>query len=194
MKNLAVFAALGLAACGPVQYDNSAQLAANLEAEADRLENMANAAGAGESRNNPTVSENWSYREEKDEMRGSTSRWASVDATKDITLDFPYGSSRPSLTVRFMKQYGTDVMLSLNGQITCRSYNQDTVSVKFDDGSIKAWRCLSSDDGDSSTAFISPAKPFIAALKRAKTVTIEAPIYQAGKQQMTFEVAGLNWD
>ncbi len=194
MKKLNILCAVGLASCSPSPQGNSEQIAANLEADADLLDNMANVDGTDGASDTASTSANWSYREEKDEMRGSTSRWASVDATKDITLDFPYGSSRPSLTVRFMKQHGTDVMLSLNGQITCRSYNGDTVSVKFDDGSIKEWNCLSSADGDSSTAFISPAKPFIAALKNSKKVTIEAPIYQAGNEQITFHIEGLKWE
>lgn len=127
-------------------------------------------------------------------MRGSTSRWATVEATKEITLDWPYGASTPKLTVRYMKQHGTDVMISINGQITCNSFRNDNVAVKFDDGPIERWTCNGSADGTSDTAFLSPAKRFISKLKGAKKVTIEAPVYQAGNVQMTFPVDGLKWD
>lgn len=201
MKGKIAFAALVITvgACeAPVQRNSAAEnMAAALEESADNLEAAADAATADADKalsDSSRDASGWSYQEKKDEMRGSTSKWASVEATAPIRLDFPYGESVPTLTVRYMKQHGTDVMLSINGQITCRSYNDDTVSVKFDDGPIKRWACLDSASGDSGTAFISPAKPFIAAIKKAKRVTIEAPVYQAGNVQMTFNVAGLKWE
>lgn len=204
MKGKIVLAALAVTVAGceaptSTKAENVAAAveaeAAELEASADNLEAAADAAMADADKAlSGSSASGWSYQEKKDEMRGSTSKWATVDATAPIRLDFPYGESTPTLTVRYMKQYGTDIMISLNGQITCRGYNDDTVSVKFDNGPIKRWSCLHSDDGDSSTAFISPAKPFIAAIKKAKRVTIEAPVYQAGNVQMTFDVAGLKWE
>ena len=73
-------------------------------------------------------------------------------------------------------------------------HNDDTLSIKFDDGPIREWSCAEADGGSSGIVFINNAGAFLAQLKKAKKVIIEAQMYEAGRQQMTFEVTGLKWE
>lgn len=135
----------------------------------------------------------WSYSEKKDEMRGNTARFARLSARDQIHLDFPYGASTPELALRQDPKYGFDIYLSANGQFLCRSWDDDTISVKFDDGPIESWACADAESGSSDIIFITAAERFLAKLRKAKRVVIEADMYQAGRQQMSFDVAGLEW-
>ena len=162
-------------------------LMANMDAAVD--------AGASASKPEPAPSDAtaWTYDEKKDEMRGAVRKIASVSAVEPITLPFPYGESTPTLNVRKDPKFGFDIYVSANGQFLCRSYDNDTVSVKFDDGPIKNWACADADGGSSDVVFITRGQAFLSELRKAKRVTIEAQMYEAGRQQMTFAVSGLKW-
>lgn len=194
MKIVFACAPLALVAgCVPPTDSNADAASDNLEAMADNLEAMAEAmtapGGSGKS-----AESGWTYASEKDKMRGGTNKTATVSATEPIRLGFPYGESTPSLVVRQDAKYGFDIYLSANGQFLCRTYSNDTLSVKFDNGSIREWSCAEPESGSSEIVFINQAKRFLGELKKAKEVTIEAPMYEAGRQQMTFRVEGLKWE
>jgi hypothetical protein len=163
---------------------------AEIEATADNLEAAADAA-MGEQTSSPNSG--WQYSRSKDEMRGATGNVATIEAIEPIRLPFPYGESTPMLTLRKDPKYGFDIFVRANGQFLCRSYNNDTVSVKFDGGPIREWSCAEAESGSSEIVFINRESAFLAELKKAKKVTIEANMYEAGRQQMTFNVAGLVW-
>ncbi len=135
----------------------------------------------------------WTYSEKEDEMRGSVSRFARLGASEPISLDFPYGESTPELVIRQDPKYGFDIYITANGQFLCRSYDNDTVSVKFDDGEIEQWACGDAESGSSDILFIINAESFLAKLRKAKRIIVEADMYQAGRQQMAFDVKSLKW-
>lgn len=197
--SLMLFAALLVAGCEPPAANNSATLSAGGETDLNLTGTDANTqtmlgndvAAAAVDAAPPA---GWTYSETKDEMRGSTGRFARLGARDPINLAFPYGQSTPELVLRRDPKYGFDVYLSANGQFLCRSYNNDTVSVKLDDGPIEEWACADAESGSSDIIFIVRAESFLAKLRKAKRLIIEADMYQAGRQQMTFDVAGLIWD
>ena len=142
----------------------------------------------------PEKSSKWEYSESRDQMRGSTTKFASVGSENSIDLDFPYGEVKGQIWVRRRPEDGLNVAFEVEkGQVLCHSYSDDYVSMKFDDGPIQKFRCTGSSDGSSKTAFIIDEKRALAALKRAKRTIVEAEFYQRGRQQFVFETAGLKW-
>lgn len=137
---------------------------------------------------------NWSYRSQRDEMRDAETTHACVRASDIVNLTWPYPDQALELCTRKSPKFGKDILLSLpeGGQFMCRSYNGCTVKVRFDDGAVQTFSAASASDGSSDVIFITNAPRFAAALRRAKTVRIEAEFYQAGIQASGFDVEG--WD
>jgi len=135
----------------------------------------------------------WSYATDRDEMRGTVSVFANVYSENKLNLGFPYDAEEARLSLRKRPSDGTSVMLHAPGQFLCNTYNDETVSVKFDDGPIMQFTCSEPSDSSTGLLFINSEKRFIEKLKTSKRVIIEAPMFQAGRQQMTFNVEGLNW-
>lgn len=137
----------------------------------------------------------WDYSTEKDEMRGTETRYAQVKATNTIDLDFPYGEQRGSILVRQSPKFGFDILAGVpSGQIMCNSYANSHISVKFDDGPIQRFGCTDASDGTNNMIFIQGAKGFLRQLKKSKRAVIEAEFFQNGMQQMTFNTANLEWE
>ena len=135
----------------------------------------------------------WTYRSDADEMRGSKTRYASVESDTYLTLGFPYDPGPATLTIRERSTDGLSIMLSIDGQFMCRSYDDDTVSVKFDDGPIETYGCSEPSSGTTGLLFIDGEQRFVKKLRSAKKVIIEAEVYQAGNKQIAFSPAGLKW-
>lgn len=196
MQRLTITAlTLLVTACSGVSPEQSAienqadMIADNMEAMANNIDAMT----AVDAAPTTTPTTGWVYEQSDDRMRGAKNRRASVDAVESITLPFPYGESVPTLNIREDAKYGFNIYLRANGQFLCRSYQDDTLSVKFDSRPIREWSCAEADGGGSEIVFINRERAFLAELKKASEVTIEAPMYEAGRQQMTFKVAGLKW-
>lgn len=137
----------------------------------------------------------WNYSTEKDEMRGVETRYAQVEATNTINLDFPYGEQRGRILVRQSPKFGFDILVGVpSGQIMCNAYSNSHISVKFDDGPIRRYGCTDASDGSNSMIFVQGAKGFLANLKKSKKVVVEAEFFQNGLQQMTFNTANLKWE
>lgn len=136
----------------------------------------------------------WEYSESRDEMRGTSTKLASVTSENVVDLDFPYGEVNGQIWVRHRPEDGLNVAFEVSkGQVLCHSFSDDYVSMKFDDGPVQKFRCTGSSDGSSETAFIIDEQRALAALKRAKRTIVEAEFYQQGRQQFVFETAGLKW-
>lgn len=137
----------------------------------------------------------WSYSEDKDEMRGGTTYYASLTGTNTLNLGFPYGDQQGKVLVRQSPQFGFDILLGVDsGQILCNSFSNSHINVKFDDGPIRRYGCTDASDGTNNMIFVQGAKGFLTNLKKSKKMVVEAAFYQNGMQQMTFETAGLKWE
>jgi hypothetical protein len=137
----------------------------------------------------------WSYSEDEDKVRGGTTYYARTTSTNSIEQSFPYDSDTTmDLSVRKSPAYGTDVILTISsGQMMCPSYEGCTGTVRFDDGPAQRVSFNGPADSSSDTIFVVGASQFIAKLKKAKKVTIEKTLYEAGNPQFEFDVHGLKW-
>lgn len=135
----------------------------------------------------------WTYTSSRDEMRGTVSIFAEISSENKLSLGFPYDTEEANLSLRKRPSDGTSVMLHAPGQFLCSTYSNKTVSVKFDDGPVQQFTCSEPSDSSTGLLFINSEKRFIEKLKASKRVIIEAPMFQAGRQQMTFNTEGLNW-
>lgn len=137
----------------------------------------------------------WTYSTEKDEMRGGETRYAQLEGSNTIDLDFPYGEQRGQMLVRQSPQFGFDILVGVrSGQIMCNSFSNSHINVKFDDGPIRRYGCTDASDGSNNMIFVEGANSFLANLKKSKKVVVEAEFFQNGMQQLTFNTANLKWE
>ena len=146
---------------------------------------------------NEGMERQWNFRREMDEMTDSENIWASIVSDNSKYLGSPYGQTFCQLTVRYMKKWGVDVLVQLtSGQIHGSKYSDENyVMVRFDeDQPIKYWFDEAA-DASSDCVFIRKKSDFIAHCKKAKTIKVEVPIFQAGRPVFTFELdSPLEWE
>lgn len=133
----------------------------------------------------------WDFTIKKDPMTDTNNIWATIQSDDYIRQDFPYeGYTYASITIRYMKKYGYDVLVQITkGQINGRSYyGTDYVSARFDDGSAKKYYFDEAADGSSDHVFLRNSKDFINKCKKAKDIKIDIPIYQSGRPAFSFHV------
>ncbi|MDO5686466.1 MAG: hypothetical protein Q4G42_03630 [Neisseria sp.] len=138
----------------------------------------------------------WQYSEKRDEMRGSTTYWATLKSNNKVAFDFPYnGGSYLTLELRKDPQYGNDVMFSISkGQFTCVMGCKG--SVKFDDGQVQSVNLTGASDGSADVVFIQGSKSivnFVDKIKKSKTMMVEFEFYNEGRNQFKFDTANLEW-
>jgi hypothetical protein len=135
----------------------------------------------------------WVYDTKADEMRGGIRKLAQVSASQSLSLGFPYGETTPILNVRQDPKYGFDIFITSDGQPLCRSYQDDTVSVKFDTGPVQEWRCGEAEDGSPGILFFLNPRALITKIKGSEKMAVEVNYYDNGRQQFSFPVKGLVW-
>lgn len=196
---LAVFVGLAIlgAIVGPPPANKTAT-ATSPTATAPASESASNASAPAPAASAPTEPaeppSEWQYSENRDEMRGSSERFASVTSENELHFGFPYGDTRARLELRQSARFGFDIMVSVeSGQFTCYSFSGGRIAVKFDDGPIRNYGCNRPSDGSTEIIFIENQQQFLSQLRRARRVVIEAEFFREGRQQLIFNVAGLNW-
>jgi len=119
---------------------------------------------------------------------------ATVVSSNEVYFDFPYqGAQRATLTLRKHPKHGKDVILSIEkGQFNV-GVDGCNVAVRFDSGKPRNYSAVGPADYGTTTLFLHGYDRFVAAAKKAKTVSIEAVFYQEGDRVFTFEIAGLKW-
>lgn len=135
----------------------------------------------------------WRYRTETDEMRGTETKFASLDSENSVPVSMPYTPAPARMVIRQRSTDGLSIMITIDGQFVCHAYSTETVAAKFDDQPITNFRCSEPNSGSPGVLFINSEQRFLAALKSADRVILELPIYEAGPQQVTFDVRGLDW-
>ncbi len=140
------------------------------------------------------VKSNWTYEESKDKMTNESSFFASSTSTNTIEFQFPYnGGSNFSLTVRNKGKENEIIIQVSKGQFMPSISGDETLRVKFDDEKPEVYTYNGAADGSADYIFLNESEQFLKKLKTAKKVMIEAPFYEAGRQFMEFDVAGLTW-
>ena len=133
----------------------------------------------------------WSLQTKQDEMDDSKSYWYSLQSDNYANFDFPYeGDSYLTITVRWMKKYGYDVLLEItDGQMVGNEYNgTNYVRVRFDGGKVQKFYYNEPNDGSSNLVFLRNAQKFIEKCNNAKDIIIEQEFYQEGVHQFKFHV------
>ena len=140
----------------------------------------------------------WLVKESIDEMTDTKNVWKSLDSENIEHFSFPYeGGSSLNLCVRYMKKYGTDVILTISkGQLLSNEYNgTNYVTVRFDDDAPQKFYTNDAADGSSDYLFLANARKFIKRAKTAKSIKIQVPVYQEGNPTFTFKVdVPLTWE
>ena len=140
----------------------------------------------------------WKISTSKDEMRGSTDTFASIESDNEVEFEFPYhGGSTLSIVVRESQKFGTDVYLLISdGQFIGNAFDgSNYVTIKFEDGPLQKYYFDDAADGSTDVIFLRKEKELIAKFKTAKKIMIEAPFFDSGSKQFTFTVGKpLEWD
>lgn len=148
--------------------------------------------------NKTSFTKGWNETTSVDEMTDSENIWKSIYSDNEKEFDFPYnGGSRLQITVRYMKKYGSDVILTLTkGQIHCSEYSgTNYVTVRFDEYPPKKFGVNEPADGSSDYVFLKNPRGFINAAKKAKSIKVQIPVYQEGNPTFLFTVdESLTWD
>lgn len=138
----------------------------------------------------------WQYSDTADPMGRGAVKSATIATTNQVQFRFPYqGIQRATLTLRIHPQYGRDIILDLDrAHFLCSSIDGCQVAVRFDKGKSVSYSALPPEDHSTDTLFIRNYSRFIASLKRATKLFIEAQFYQDGVRIFEFDVAGLVWE
>ena len=127
-------------------------------------------------------------------MAKGTSYGALVRSTNTVEFSFPYGRpQRATLTLRTHPRHGKDVIFSIErGQFLCRSYEDCTILVRFDEQNPQRYSAVGASDGSTEAIFIRNYPRFVGSMLKAKKVRIAAEIYQQGAPAFEFDVSGFD--
>jgi hypothetical protein len=138
----------------------------------------------------------WTYSDLADGMTSGRVRTANLVSSNSLSLPFPYeGVQHARLILRRHPRWGKNVILTIEkGQILCHdsSFEPCYVQVRFDDGKAIPFHASNSADHDSSVIFINGFDRFVTQLKKAKRLSIEIVLFQAGTHTLEFKVGGLD--
>jgi len=134
------------------------------------------------------------YGKNEDPMAKGITYGAMVRSTNTVEFDFPYsGPQHATLTLRTHPRHGKDLMFSIErGQFLCRSYEDCTILVRFDEQQAQKYSAVGASDGSTETIFIRNYSRFVGSMQKAKTVRIAAEIYQQGAPAFEFDVSGFD--
>lgn len=127
-------------------------------------------------------------------MSKGTTYLAAVSSTNTVEFKFPYsGAQHATLNLRTDPRFGKDVIFRIEkGQILCRSYEDCTVLVRFDDDEPSGYSAVGAADSSTETIFIRNYDRFIGKMSKAKRVRISVNIYKEGAPVFEFDVSGFD--
>lgn len=136
----------------------------------------------------------WSYLSKADSMSEGTTYHALVESTNSVEFKFPYsGPQHAMLSLRTDPRHGKDVIFRIEkGQILCRSYEDCSVLVRFDDEQASNYSAVGAADNSTETIFLRNYDRFVGKLAKAKRVRISVNIYQEGAPVFEFDVSGFD--
>ncbi|HRO75608.1 MAG TPA: hypothetical protein PLP27_05630 [Crocinitomicaceae bacterium] len=138
-------------------------------------------------------SSNWEYSQETDEMDDHTNYYATATSKNTASIRIADMEEHMTITVRNRGEEN-DVLLAFDELIGFVSDLTASVRVRFDDEKAETYECSLPADYSPTTIFIDEADKFIANLKKAKKVKIEATLIDNGTQVLEFDVDGFKWE
>ena len=156
--------------------------------------------GASSTSSTPTAStpvppgSQWFYNHSDDSMGKGVIHQAHVSSSNTVNFGFPYaGTQHATFSLRAHPRHGKDVIFRIEkGQILCRSYEDCTVLVRFDDEPPTNYSAVGAADNSTETVFIRNYDRFIGKMLKAKRVRIAANIYQQGAPVFEFDVSSFD--
>lgn len=138
------------------------------------------------------VGSQWTYRSENDSMTKGKINDAIVRSSNTVNFEFPYsGEQHATLSWRTHPRYGKDVIFRIEkGQILCKSYQDCTILVRFDDGAPEKFSAVGPADNSSESAFFRNYGRLFDKMKKAKKIRVSANIYKQGEPIFEFDVSG----
>ncbi len=142
----------------------------------------------------PKIDSNWRYSQKEDQMTGTKTYFAAVNSSNEVEFKSPYnGKQRGKLLLRDSQRNGKEVIFAIEkGQILCRSYNNCSVLVRFDEEKPVRFSATEAADYSTETIFIDGVKRFVDKLIKAKTIRISVEVYQQGSPIFSFDVQDLD--
>lgn len=141
-----------------------------------------------------TAHADWQYGESKDEMRGTTNRWAILESNNSVDVG-AYRSQLTPLRIVLRDMPGTKgqdlVLMMASGQLDC-SHSGCSVAAKFDDGPIAKY-AASRARANTNVIFVRDRVGFLKRLREATTAWIEVPVWRHGDVQFQFSPQNLVW-
>ena len=136
-------------------------------------------------------SSSWVYNQKEDDMGKGTTYHAWVQSSNAVNFNFPYsGEQHGLLILRTHPRHGKDIIFKIEkGQILCRSYDNCTVLVRFDDENPIKFKAVEAADNSTNTIFINNYSRFVEKMLKAKRIRISANIYQEGNPMFEFNVS-----
>ena len=137
----------------------------------------------------------WTYSEFNAPLQDAPAHLASVNSSNEIHLNAPYSDVKASLVLRRGPGYGYDSLIRLmgDGQFTC-SFDACSIAARFDGGPVIRFPATDqSQDGSTGAIFIDATPRLVSLLKRSKTAVFDLQFFEAGDQEVSFNVAGLYW-
>ncbi|MHC3921743.1 hypothetical protein ACI0FW_00633 [Alcaligenes nematophilus] len=158
-------------------------------AERRRAEEASRRADAEKEQRKRNPEYQWQYQEYEDEMTGKTTKTAFMVSQNSLSLGFPYnGKNHGNIHVRRHPSYGVDVIIRVEkGQILCRSYENCSIQIRFDEEQPSFFPAVGSADNDSTVIFLKNNPRFIESAKKAKKILVQVPMYKEGNQVLRFE-------
>lgn len=140
----------------------------------------------------PTIDNNWTYHQATDKMTSKSIKFAQIMSNESLDLEFPYeGLNYGHLILR--KKDGLDIYLEIDkGQIS-GGYENNFITVRFDEEKAIKFSYSEPQDGSSNLIFIDNEFKFLSNLKKSKKTLISLPLYQSGNQILEFKTADLKW-
>jgi hypothetical protein len=135
----------------------------------------------------------WEYEQREDKMTGQTSYFAQITSTNTVDFAFPYsGDQHAKLLLRRKRGSDNVILIIEKGQFLC-GYGGCSVTVRFDEKPPRRFSAAGPEDNSTTSLFINNERSFIAEAQKAKTIRIEAVVFQNGSPVFEFETAGLKW-
>lgn len=137
----------------------------------------------------------WKYSHSINEMDNVRTDFAELDAENKLEFEFPYnGGSTFTFVVRKTNGKYTLLLIVDKGQFMSNVLGDERLRIKFDDGETFQWNYTDTNDGRSNIIFPTYTDEFLTALKKSKSMLIEAPFAFAGRQVVRFKTENLNAD
>jgi len=140
----------------------------------------------------PAAHAEWTYTTSENRMDGTVFRFAHLESSDLIAMQFPYKTHRPVLVIRTKDPADLAVMILFSGQAQGDTLEGGDLRAKFDSGRPGVWRFGFPNDRRSGQVFLREVTDFFWQVRTSKHLLVELPIYGDGAKTFAFDLSGLD--